>query len=89
MADTIKRLSLDLVGLSTEAQLIITRDDGSTARVRVDLAGAELTALLAVAATKLAALPPPPTAQERAAARAAADARRAALFAEAAARRNG
>ena len=89
MADTIKRISLDLVGLSTEAQVTIMHDDGSLTRAKVDLAGAALTALLAVAATKVAALPAPPTAQERAAARAAADARRAALFAEAAARRNG
>jgi hypothetical protein len=87
MADTIKRIMFDRVGASTEARITIERDDGSTAQATVDLAGAALTALLAVVATKVAALPAPPTPQQRAAARAAAEARRNAVHAQGAAHR--
>ena len=86
MADSIKTITLNLA--QAQAHINFTRDDGTRASAVVNLAGPELTALVAVAVAQLAVLPPPPTAAEQAAARAAAEARRAAAFASREARLN-
>lgn len=86
MADIIRTFTIDR--LTSEAQVVIERDDGSNKVFVTNLAGSELTALLAVITTRLAALSPPPDKATRDAERDAREAIRAAKIAEYVARRD-